>query len=519
MYKRIAFIAMLLLILCVLPVSAEWFTVPVHSCAGQSLGGDPLTGYCTDLTDGNTDMNNRWVCNGFSCFVNFVNPTPIPQIDAIRLHTVQTSPHWTSVSCGGQPEGAVNTINETSFVGTGIETAYVNGSWINASLLICTFSSDTWVAVREVEFGSYENPIYQPRLAEFSATPLTGNAPLTVNFTDISTPTGYSTIQKWSFGDGISLNGTYPTVSHEYSSAGVYSVRLDSYFPDTGWVNTTKSDYITALSIPISNTSFWATNYDPLKSAVVKPSDIKLQNLTSGFWRNVSSTGGTVKFTATDTALTEPITSGQTVKLCGYAPGYAEACANVTIPYSGWEYKINLASTGAVPTGTNATLFVNAIDSYTAAGLAGTTITIANASIPYSKSVLSNDAGIASFINIDPGTYSISATKTGYQSSVTSWTAPSGLVTNAYIGLLPVGMTPVVTGTGGENLYDDNGNPIIGYDLRGNPITAGPTPDTRTDEEKDSEMMDLLRDQGPMLIQFFIVCFVIYMIMGMAGKR
>jgi hypothetical protein len=336
----------------------------------------------------------------------------------------------------------------------------------------------------------------------------------------------YPAADNWSWAVAYPDNSTYLSTNETFVKTldrdGGYDI--DYVICNTvgcGYYNETDFFTVTSEFIPATGINFWATAYDPLKSAKVYGATVGILNLTnpSAIWRNITTSGGSVYLDYTDYEHTERLTAGQTVGLMASATGYATTYVNVTIPYSGWEYKINLASTSAVPTGTNATLFVNAIDSYTAEGLAATTITIDNFTVPYAKSLLSNDAGIASFVNIAPGTYRITAIKTGYQAATTSWPTAAGEVSNAYIGLLPVGMTPVVTGTGGEDLYDDNGNPIIGYDLRGNPITAGPTPDTRTDEEKDSEMMDLLRDQGPMLIQFFILCFVIYMIMGVAGKR
>jgi len=61
-----------------------------------------------------------------------------------------------------------------------------------------------------------------PPVADFTGTPLSGTAPLTVQFTDQSTnaPTSWS----WSFGDGGTSTAQNP--SHQYTSAGTYSVSL-----------------------------------------------------------------------------------------------------------------------------------------------------------------------------------------------------------------------------------------------------------------------------------------------------
>jgi hypothetical protein len=59
-------------------------------------------------------------------------------------------------------------------------------------------------------------------VADFSGTPLSGAAPLTVQFTDASTntPTSWS----WDFGDGGTSTDQNP--SHEYAAAGTYTVVL-----------------------------------------------------------------------------------------------------------------------------------------------------------------------------------------------------------------------------------------------------------------------------------------------------
>ena len=59
-------------------------------------------------------------------------------------------------------------------------------------------------------------------IASFSETPTSGNAPVTVNFTDTST--GIPTWWKWSFGDGIYSTQQNPV--HTYNRVGKYTVNL-----------------------------------------------------------------------------------------------------------------------------------------------------------------------------------------------------------------------------------------------------------------------------------------------------
>ena len=61
----------------------------------------------------------------------------------------------------------------------------------------------------------------------FSAAPIIGCAPLTVNFTDLSTfITGTSAVNyKWAYGDGGTATIFSPGASHTYTAAGTYSVQ------------------------------------------------------------------------------------------------------------------------------------------------------------------------------------------------------------------------------------------------------------------------------------------------------
>jgi PKD repeat protein len=63
-----------------------------------------------------------------------------------------------------------------------------------------------------------------PYSAEFTAETVAGTAPLTVSFTDLSTPWGWVDSWQWDFGDGQSSTEANPT--HIYTRTGVYSVSL-----------------------------------------------------------------------------------------------------------------------------------------------------------------------------------------------------------------------------------------------------------------------------------------------------
>ena len=115
-------------------------------------------------------------------------------------------------------------------------------------------------------------------VAAFSGTPTSGDAPLTVNFTDESTnsPTSWS----WNFGDGSTSTEQNP--SHTYNNAGTYTVTLD-VSNSCGSDTETKTDYINVTcTAPVAAFTGSPTSGDaPL---TVSFTDQSTNNPTSWSW-------------------------------------------------------------------------------------------------------------------------------------------------------------------------------------------------------------------------------------------
>src|SRR5665647_3565605 len=100
--------------------------------------------------------------------------------------------------------------------------------------------------------------VLQKPVASFSASPITGNSPMKVTFSDKST--GTPTNWKWSFGDGTTSTDKNPT--HTYSGAGKYTVGL-TVTNAAGSNSVTKSSHInvaTALKAPVASFSASSTS-------------------------------------------------------------------------------------------------------------------------------------------------------------------------------------------------------------------------------------------------------------------
>lgn len=124
-------------------------------------------------------------------------------------------------------------------------------------------------------------------VSSFTATPLSGNGPTVINFTDTST--GNPTSWLWTFGDGVTSTVRNPT--HIYSNKGVYTVTLKV---TNGSINNTmtKSKYITITTTP-TITSFVATPTTGKKILTVSFTDTSINNPTRWSWNfgdNVTST-------------------------------------------------------------------------------------------------------------------------------------------------------------------------------------------------------------------------------------
>ena len=113
-------------------------------------------------------------------------------------------------------------------------------------------------------------------VSNFTATPTTGNMPLLVNFTDLST--GTPTSWSWDFGDGN--NSTEKNPGHTYTSPGVYSVSLMTANAGGSGIPLGKIGYITVAPVA----SFNATPTQGNVPLTVQFTDTSMGAPTSWSW-------------------------------------------------------------------------------------------------------------------------------------------------------------------------------------------------------------------------------------------
>jgi PKD repeat protein len=153
-------------------------------------GGNPVI-YNARYGGGDRNEVRRWVLTG----TNFDALTPLPEDNGNAFYSAFTEHGIVSFTPG--PDGSL----------------YYSDSGQGAS------TGSTWRLGR-IRYVGGTAPV-----AGFSANALSGQAPLTINFTDTSTaPDSSITSRSWDFGDGTTSNQQNP--SHTYSSPGVYTASL-----------------------------------------------------------------------------------------------------------------------------------------------------------------------------------------------------------------------------------------------------------------------------------------------------
>jgi len=222
----------------------------------------------------NPDGKKAYVTNGGCVTVSIIDTSTDKVTAKVKVgtcpHGVAVNPTGTRVYVANNWDNTVSVIDTatnkviaTVPVGSSPEGVAVNPT--GTKLYVTNYYSDTisvidtttnkvtaTVNVGNGPIGVAVSPASGPMhpVANFSANPTSGKAPLTVAFTDKST--GVPTKWKWNFGDGATSSKQNPV--YKYSKAGTYTVKLT--VTNTAGSNTvTKTDYIKVIVKPVANFS------------------------------------------------------------------------------------------------------------------------------------------------------------------------------------------------------------------------------------------------------------------------
>jgi PKD repeat protein len=219
--------------------------------AEPRTGDAPLTVRFTDLSTGNP---TRWEWD-------FGDGNIIPASEDGELFSDEED-----VACDGGRCPPQNKVQNPR------HTYRVPGTYAVTLTASNKYSSDT------VTKTQYVTVTPKAIKADFSAEPRTGDAPLTVRFTDLST--GNPTMWAWDFGDGATDMVANPV--HVYTQPGTYTVTLtasNQYTSDT----VRKDQWITAKDVSI-NADFVGTPTSGYAPLTVQFTDLSTGNPTRWEW-------------------------------------------------------------------------------------------------------------------------------------------------------------------------------------------------------------------------------------------
>lgn len=206
------------------------------------------------------------------------------------------------------PIGTLAAFNAYGYSATP-ESGQVNGSvqWTNK----LNKATETATGVSGY-FVTGTTPPVVPPVAEFNANPVTGTAPLNVQFTDTSTGTINS--YAWDFNNDGTTDSTQQNPSWTYNTPGTYTVKLTVTGPG-GNDEEVKTDYITVnpdITPPTVNANPTGGNYNTAQNVVLTANEpATIYYTTNGSDPTTSSTQysgpinigttTTLKFMAVDT--------------------------------------------------------------------------------------------------------------------------------------------------------------------------------------------------------------------------
>jgi PKD repeat protein len=157
-----------------------------------------------------------------------------------------------------------------------------------------------------------------PPSANFTLSPSSGTAPLTVTFTDIST--GSITNRYWDFGDGATTNTAATGIAHTYTVAGTSTVQLIVSGPLGASTNTQIAAVTVTPPVPPS-ANFTASPTSGTAPLAVTFTDTSTGTITNRYWS--FGDGATTNTTVTGIAHTYTSAGTNTVQLIASGPAGA----------------------------------------------------------------------------------------------------------------------------------------------------------------------------------------------------
>ena len=279
----------------------------------------------------------------------------------------------------------------------------VNNPSITEDVSVTTFTAFiqylAQTGVKTLTINQWYNEMNNPApVAAFTATPLTGSAPLSVQFTDQST--GSSLSYAWDFNNDGTVDSTQKNPSYTYSTAGTYTVKL-TVTNTAGSNSLTKTNYIT-VNIPAPVAAFTATPTTGNSPLAVQFTSQSTGSITGYAWD--FNNDAVVDSTSQNPSYTYNTPGTYTVKLTVTGPGGSNS--NTKTNYITVN-SIPVANFIATPLTGNAPLNVQFTDQSTGSGTLTYQWDFNN------DAVVDSTSQNPSYTYNTPGTYAVKLTVTG----------------------------------------------------------------------------------------------------------
>ena len=259
---------------------------PGYGTSGYALYSSQVTIPHADLHDllsGNfsiyalgADRNNTVIALDRDSIL--IGSSPLADFNASITHGEAPLPvQFTDISSDDAPTEWAWDFGDGTLNGTekDPEHTYINPGLYTVTLTATNrFGSGTEQKVQYINVTTPAAPV-----ADFSGSPTSGPAPLTVAFTDNST--GNITSRSWNFGD--SGNSSLVDPSHTYTTAGTYTVNLTVTGPG-GSDTESKTDYITVTPPVPPVAAFSGSPTSGYRPLFVQFTDQSTNNPTSWEW-------------------------------------------------------------------------------------------------------------------------------------------------------------------------------------------------------------------------------------------
>ena len=284
----------------------------------------------------------------------------------------------------------------------------------------------------------------------------------------------------------IEYNDSQILYPYTYLLATCYKAHVDQGFPRVfaRWTNS----MVSPGSPPTLGTiTTYVQAVDGQSSGAIYGSNIQIHNKLDGSWVN----------TTNDDDGTSSITSNQSATLDIYAQaiGYASASRTGLTP-GDIVYELIMWPTTALlaPGANNVNLIIIVDDRLTATPIQSASVSV---TIPTGATTggSTNSAGTETFVAPNKSVIHVTVSKSGYVSASKIITTSDFGPDTLRVELTKATVTPTITAT-----------PLPGE------VTARPTLDQRTDNQKDADMMNQIRDAGPGLVGLAILATVMGLI-------